>query len=314
MLYALLALAVAGQTVSAGAGPGCAAVAEACSAVPPLPSPPPGDCLADGALWVSNPEAECCSGYAFGQFCSCLPDGATTQATCVECCSRSCPASNICGQYSPPSPPSPAPPPPSPPPPSPPPPSPPPPSPPPPPPPPVTCAWRTLRDFNSSSATYKPATLGTGCTASVTMSTAVRVSNCTVTTTGVVVLGGGNSLSYGIGLTQSANGCTSTPYRLPYQVRLTPNANVTLTGFTVNLCEVAGASWTLTFTHSGGATANATSSTCGGAGEVQYSLPGEGLAIAKDDYGTIELSSSGAAGTGTTGMTLAIVEFEGLLG
>jgi hypothetical protein len=33
----------AGHTVSAGAGPGCAAVAEACSAVLPPPSPPPGE-------------------------------------------------------------------------------------------------------------------------------------------------------------------------------------------------------------------------------------------------------------------------------
>ncbi|KAL4858929.1 hypothetical protein ACK3TF_001300 [Chlorella vulgaris] len=70
------------------ATPACAALGLACSASPPPPPPPPGDCLADGTEWTYSAIAECCSGYAFGAYCGCLPVGATIQNTAVECCSR----------------------------------------------------------------------------------------------------------------------------------------------------------------------------------------------------------------------------------
>ncbi|KAL4858965.1 hypothetical protein ACK3TF_001331 [Chlorella vulgaris] len=68
--------------------PSCADVGLACSASPPPPPPPPGDCLTDGTAWTYDAIAECCSGYAFGAYCGCLPVGAPVQRTAVECCSR----------------------------------------------------------------------------------------------------------------------------------------------------------------------------------------------------------------------------------
>jgi hypothetical protein len=43
-----------------------------------------------------NPEAECCSGYGFGKYCTCVPNGADAQSTCVECCSRYCDPGPTC--------------------------------------------------------------------------------------------------------------------------------------------------------------------------------------------------------------------------
>jgi hypothetical protein len=54
-------------------------------------------CLPDGAQWTSNPLTECCAGFAFGQYCGCVPDGLTTRWTCLECCSRFCPTGDTCG-------------------------------------------------------------------------------------------------------------------------------------------------------------------------------------------------------------------------
>ncbi|KAI3428414.1 hypothetical protein D9Q98_007241 [Chlorella vulgaris] len=66
----------------------CASLGLACSASPPPPPPQPGDCLADGTAWTYDATTECCSGYAFGVYCGCLPVGEPVQVTAVECCSR----------------------------------------------------------------------------------------------------------------------------------------------------------------------------------------------------------------------------------
>lgn len=80
------------------------------SAPPPKPRDPPTHthtpthphpftacrCLEDGQQWVVSPGAECCSTYGFGPYCTCLPNGATTQGLSVECCSRQTDPGGVC--------------------------------------------------------------------------------------------------------------------------------------------------------------------------------------------------------------------------
>ena len=50
---------------------------------------PPEACVADGLAWSGSVKS-CCSGYAFGEWCTCVPVGGSVaqDSIGVECCSR----------------------------------------------------------------------------------------------------------------------------------------------------------------------------------------------------------------------------------